>query len=147
MRWTYIILHHTASDIGNLAYYRQLHKARWGDIAYHILINNGSYNSTMGEIEYSKTWERRAPHTSTISTHYNYFGIAIAIVGNFETHPMAPLQEETLVKLLINLAQQYKINPDNIIGHNELQNTKCPGEYIDLTVIREKIRNNLKPQY
>ncbi len=144
MRWRYIIIHHTASDVGNLAFYRKQHKARWGDLAYHILIENGSLDTARGQIEYSQRWHKRQYNASTKKTYLNYFGIAVALVGNFENHPVPTIQAQTLVKLLLRLSDKYNIPPSRIIGHGEVQNTKCPGKYIQISELRELIAKKRK---
>jgi hypothetical protein len=67
MRWRYIIIHHTASDTGNMEYYRTLHmrERNWPDIAYHFVVDNGSYNTSVGQIEESDLWKTRKPNLST----------------------------------------------------------------------------------
>lgn len=143
MRWRYIVIHHTAADIGNLEFYRKLHQSRWGELAYHIIINNGSDNTAAGQIEYSKGWRERKNHYSTRKSYLNYFGIAIALVGDFDKHPMPSIQKQIFIRLLINLAREYSIPPERIIGHREVQNTKCPGRYIDMVEVRSLVAKSL----
>ena len=143
MRWRYIIIHHTAADIGNLEFYRKQHQKRWGDLAYHIIINNGSDNTAVGQIEYSEGWRQRKHHYSTRKSYLNYFGIALALVGDFESHSMPPVQKQIFIRLLTNLAREYGIPPERIIGHREVQNTKCPGKHISMVKIRALVAKNL----
>jgi hypothetical protein len=144
-RWRYILIHHTASDIGNLDYYKKFHVEQrgWSDIAYHFIVNNGSMNTTVGEIEESTLWKERRPNLSTRRWYANYFGIAVVLVGNFERHPPPPLQQEALITLLTNLARRYDIPSERIVGHREIQNTACPGKYMDMNEIRKLVANNL----
>ncbi len=144
-RWRYIIIHHTASDSGNLEYYRKLHveKRGWPDIAYHFLINNGSYNSGVGQVETSTLWTERQINYSTKVSYINYFGIAIALVGNFEDHPPPRLQKEALILLVTRLARDYDIPPERIIGHREIWATACPGKHLRLDEIRAAVARNL----
>ena len=142
-RWRFIVIHHTASDIGNLQYYRNLHEKRWGELAYHILINNGSSNTTEGQIEYSNLWLNRSHHFSTKNTYLNYFGIAIVLVGDFEKHVVPQVQKETLIKLLANLSREFSIPVDRIIGHREVSNTKCPGFFLNMIEIRHLVTNQI----
>ncbi len=143
MRWRYIILHHTASDIGNLEFYRKLHTKRWGDLAYHIVINNGSEGTAAGQIEFSERWTKREYHYSTKKSYLNYFGIAIALVGDFESHSVPTVQKQILIRFLVNLSREYDIPPERIIGHREVQNTKCPGKYINMVNIRSLVKKQL----
>ena len=142
MRWRYIVVHHTASDVGNLDYYRTIHMREhdWPDIAYHFVINNGSYNTSVGQIEESDLWKNRSPQYSTKITYLNYFGIAIVLVGNFEEHPVPPLQREALLNLLVRLSDRYGIPPERIVGHREVWPTACPGKYLNMAEIRDEVR-------
>ena len=146
MRWRYILIHHTASDIGNMDYYRKFHveKRGWSDIAYHFVVNNGSMNTTIGEIEESELWKERKPNLSSRSWYANYFGIAVVLVGNFERHPPPALQQEALIKLLTNLALRYESPPERIVGHREIQNTACPGKHIEMNRVRAAVAENLR---
>ncbi|MBI39281.1 MAG: hypothetical protein CMF59_06755 [Leptospiraceae bacterium] len=141
MRWRFIVVHHTAGDSGNLEYYRALHKKKhgWPDIAYHFLINNGSMNTSIGQIEVSGLWEQRTLNYSTKISYVNYLGIAVALVGNFENHDVHPLQYEALIQLLANLSMRYSIPPERIVGHGELQNTQCPGKHLDMSRVRKDV--------
>ena len=148
MRFRYIVIHHTASDIGNLDYYRRLHmKERgWPDIAYHFVINNGSYNTAMGQVEQSSLWENRSINYSTKVSYVNYFGIAVALIGNFENHSVPALQWESLVNLITMLSKKYNIPPERIIAHRELWETACPGKHFDIVRLRAEVRKNIDGQ-
>ncbi|MFN3605041.1 MAG: N-acetylmuramoyl-L-alanine amidase [Leptonema sp. (in: bacteria)] len=140
-RWRYIVIHHTASDIGNLEYYKKLHQEErgWDDIAYHFIINNGSFNTIPGQIEESELWKKRKSGYSTKNWLVNTFGIAIVVVGNLENHPPLLPQYESLINLAFQLSEKYKIPPDKIFGHREIQNTKCPGKHLNVAKIRKEI--------
>jgi N-acetyl-anhydromuramyl-L-alanine amidase AmpD len=140
-RWRFIVVHHTAGTTGNLDYIRELHmrKNGWPDIAYHFLINNGSMNTSIGQIQVSGLWEKRSLNYSTKISYVNYLGIAVALVGNFEEHKVHPLQHEALINLLTNLSIQYNVPPEKIIGHNELQNTQCPGKHLNMNEVRRDV--------
>lgn len=145
-RWRYIVIHHTASDYGNLEYYKKLHQEEkgWEDIAYHFIINNGTFQTIPGQIEESNLWKKKKSGYSTKNWLVNNFGIAIVIVGNLEEHPPLPQQYESLLNLILLLAKKYNIPPERIFGHREIQNTKCPGKYLNMAKIRKEIQNRLK---
>lgn len=145
-RWRYIVVHHTASDAGNLEYYRRMHQEErgWPDIAYHFVVNNGASNTVPGQIEESNLWKNRSPGYSTRNTYINTVGIAVVMVGNLERHPPAALQYQSLVSLLVTLAREYYIPPERIIGHRELQHTKCPGKHLDMNRLRADVRRELE---
>ncbi len=144
MRWRYIVLHHTAAERGSLEFYRKQHKKKWGDLAYHIMVNNGSDGTAPGQIQYSERWHKKQPHYSTQHTYLNYFGIAVALVGNFEKHAIPKLQKESLLQLLVNLSREYYIPTERIIGHREVQNTKCPGRHINMVELRSLLKEKLR---
>lgn len=145
-RWRYIVVHHTAYDYGNLEYYKKIHQEEkgWDDIAYHFIINNGTFQTIPGQIEESDLWKKKKSGYSTKNWLVNTFGIAIVIVGNLENHPPLPQQYESLLNLILFLAKKYKIPPERIFGHREIQNTKCPGKYLNMAKIRIEIQNRLK---
>jgi len=145
LRFRYIVVHHTASDVGNMEYYRRLHiqEHGWPDIAYHFIINNGSANTAAGQVEESDLWKHRSINYSTQVSYVNYFGIAIVLVGNFELHPVPPLQWESLVNLVTHLARKYHIPPERIVGHREISETACPGKYFRISELRHEVELNL----
>jgi len=116
----------------------------WPDIAYHFLVNNGSYNTAMGQIEQSNLWDNKSINYSTKVSYVNYFGIAVAIVGNFERHSVPALQWESIVNLTTMLSQEYGIPPERIIAHRELWETACPGKNFDIVKLRSEVRKNLE---
>ncbi|MCB1323697.1 MAG: N-acetylmuramoyl-L-alanine amidase [Spirochaetales bacterium] len=148
MRWRWIVVHHTASDIGNMEYYRRLHMEErgWSDIAYHFIINNGTHNTAVGQVEESNLWHDRSGNFSTRNWYVNTFGIAIVLVGNFEEHDVPPVQKEALVKLIAVLADRYNIPVERIIGHREMQNTRCPGRHLNMAEIRLLVYDQLRQE-
>jgi len=144
-RWRYIVIHHTASDFGNLEYYKRLHQKErgWDDIAYHFVINNGSFETIPGQIEESNLWKKRKSGYSTKNWLVNTFGIAIVLVGNLENHPPLPQQYESLINLVTNLSKKYNIPPERIFGHREIQNTNCPGKFLNMAKFRLEIKKRL----
>ena len=147
-RWRLIVIHHTASDHGNLAYIRKLHMTErgWSDIAYHFVVNNGSMNTTPGQVEVSDLWRNRLANFSTRIAYANQFGIAVALVGNFQNHPMPELQKQALVRLLANLAKAHRIPTERIVRHKDLQTTACPGRHVDLREIRLGVQELLQKE-
>lgn len=145
MRWRYIVVHHTASDFGNLEFYRQMHveERGWPDIAYHFVINNGSFNTAVGEIEESNLWITRSHSYSTKRSYINYFGISVVMVGNFERHGVPQRQREALIALLVKLAQEYEIPPERIVGHREIWETACPGKHLNMVDVRNDVAKRL----
>ncbi|RMG68813.1 MAG: N-acetylmuramoyl-L-alanine amidase, partial [Bacteroidetes bacterium] len=143
-RWRWIIVHHTGSDTGDLAAIRKLHRQKgWKEAAYHFIINNGSRGTVAGQVQVTDRWKNRGNAGSTRRSYVNTFGIAVVLVGNLERHPPPLQQREALLNLLTRLARKYGIPPERIRGHGELQNTKCPGRYLDMPRIRREIQRRL----
>lgn len=140
-RWNWIVVHHTASDFGNLAYFRDLHQREkgWPDIAYHFLINNGTAGTAAGQVEESNLWHDRDGGYSTKVHEVNQFGIAIVLVGNFEKHSVPDQQMEALLHLILRLKREHGIPLDHIVGHRELWATACPGKHLNMSEVRAKI--------
>ncbi len=145
MRWRYIVIHHTASDYGSLEYYRKLHMQErgWPDVAYHFIVNNGSDDTTVGQVQESEIWQSRSHHYSTKNSFVNYFGIAVVLVGNFENHSVPAVQHEALLNLTVRLSREYGIPPERIIGHREIWATACPGHRLNMAEFREDVKTAL----
>ena len=145
-RWQTIVVHHTASSIGNLEYIKKIHQKKhgWPDIGYHFVINNGSLNTTVGQIEESNLWKTQSAHFSTKIRRVNQHGIAVVLVGHFDNRPVPTLQYEALVNLLVDLIRQYDIPVKDIIGHNDLQNTACPGRHLNIPELRRRVQSALE---
>jgi N-acetylmuramoyl-L-alanine amidase len=144
-RWQYIIVHHTASSVGNLEYIKRIHieERGWSDAAYHFVINNGSMGTKPGEIEISDRWKKRLWNTSTQNVRMNTYSIAVVLVGNFERRRIPFKQKQALINLLVNLSKEYDIPPERIIGHRDVNQTACPGRYVDLEEVRNLVRKSL----
>lgn len=140
------MVHHSASDRGDLAYIQRLHQKErgWSDIAYHFVVNNGSMNTTPGQIEVTDLWKKRAGNFSTRVPYANQFGIAVVMVGNFQNHPIPSLQKQALVRLLANLSREHNIPVERIVRHRDLQTTACPGRYVDMREIRSLVKTALE---
>lgn len=108
-------------------------KVAWADIPYHYYID---LNGAVGE-------GREAKFTGDSNTDYDLNGhLGIVLEGNFEEDPPTPEQIEALVGLLTDLAKRYRINWDQIEGHNHYAPTACPGKY--LTALLPDIRKDVE---
>ncbi|MDP2981504.1 MAG: LysM peptidoglycan-binding domain-containing protein, partial [Candidatus Omnitrophota bacterium] len=56
--WKYIIIHHSATDVGNaLSFdYIHSHKRLWKGLGFHFVIDNGTGDTKNGHIEVSPRW-------------------------------------------------------------------------------------------
>ena len=136
--WSYIVLHHSATTGGNARRFERNHIARdLGSLAYHFVIGNG-HGSGDGQIEISDNWVRQLPCNHAGDAERNSDGIAICLVGDFEENDDGPTGEQmaALVGLIRYLVYRFDIDPDHVIGHNQVKNTRCPGRHFPLERVR-----------
>jgi N-acetylmuramoyl-L-alanine amidase len=141
--WKYIVIHHTATDVGKAYSIHRTHLDRgfWNGLGYHFLIDNGTLGKGDGQIEVAPRWIKQQSGAHCNSGGMNEKGIGIALVGNFNEEPPTPGQLQALTYLLKTLSQYYHIPATNIIGHRDAPgaNTECPGRRLPLTNIRQSV--------
>ncbi len=142
-QWHYIILHHTATDMGNAKTINLAHGARgfWNGLGYHFLIDNGTLGKGDGQIEMSPRWIRQQEGAHCKADGMNDKSIGIALVGNFNNESPTPNQMQSLMFLLRILCNYYHIPSPCIMGHREVPGaaTECPGSRFPLAEIRRSL--------
>lgn len=138
----YIVLHHSATEEGNVKSFREYHmqKLGFGDIGYHFVIGNGR-GAGDGEIQEGRPVLMTGAH----APGRNEDSIGICLVGNFTKNKPTNLQIETLNKLLKDLLRQYAIKPERVLGHKEVSATDCPGS-LDVVAIRALLTKSPPPK-
>lgn len=130
--WRYIVIHHTATDIGNASLIHSNHQKRgfWNGLGYHFLIDNGSLGKGDGQIEVAPRWIKQKEGAHCKVGNMNEQGIGIALVGDFNQALPTPRQMESLARLVRELVHYYHIPPSHILGHGDVPgaNTDCPGK-------------------
>jgi hypothetical protein len=131
--WRWIVVHHSATDVGSAAAFDLFHRAKrgWDELGYHFVIGNGG-GVTDGLVEIGSRWPKQkwGAHCRVgDNEEYNYFGIGICLVGNFETHRPSEAQMAALARLVDYLSAKYGIDEAHIIGHSHVGDTRCPGRY------------------
>ncbi len=126
-----VVIHHSATETGNAAYFRVLHRIvnKWNDIGYHYVIGNGTLSGD-GEIEVG----RSLPFTGAHARGGNEDSIGICLVGNFNnTDPTAP-QLGSLSTLLQELTVKYAIKKEFVVLHRNISGsfTECPGKNLTI---------------
>lgn len=153
-RWRYIVIHHTASDIGSLADIHKWHLDNgWENgCGYDFIIGNGTHSGD-GQIEVGPRWrkqivgahtrlsEKLAARKGIDSNHYNEHGIGIVLVGNFDHDRPSPAQMASLDKLVRFLMREANIPSDRVIGHGDVDQTDCPGRYLSIPRLRARLKN------
>jgi len=139
-RWKYIVVHHSAGSYGNIDFLQKVHRERQASdpidaIPYHYIVGNGN-GMGMGEVD--SDWRQKynlwGAHVSAKNRDYNFRGIGICLIGNFENNPVPPEQYTALVNLTKRLMRKYGISAQNVHGHGLIkgQSTQCPGQYFPI---------------
>jgi hypothetical protein len=136
--WKWIVIHHSATPAGSMAFFDKEHKAKgWDGIGYHFVIGNGT-DTADGQIEVTPRWplQKWGAHAKTVDNRFNEHGIGICLVGNFDVERPSPKQMQSLSRLVAHLSQTYRISPQNVVGHRDTKPTDCPGRFVNLAPIR-----------
>ncbi|MCK4993771.1 MAG: N-acetylmuramoyl-L-alanine amidase [Candidatus Omnitrophica bacterium] len=131
-KWKYIIIHHSATDVGSALGFHRHHKTRGFDngLGYHFVIDNGTRGKKTGHIEISPRWTKQQNGAHCKAGKMNYRAIGVCLVGNFSKGRVSKEQMNSLIYLLNRLRKYYKIPKKNILGHGQVQGarTECPGK-------------------
>jgi len=142
-RWKYIIVHHTAADVGNARMIDVQHRERgfWNGLGYHFLIDNGTYGKSDGQIEVGPRWVKQEVGAHTKADDMNEKAIGVSLVGNFSQDLPSETQMASLVFLVKTLRDYYHIPNQNIIGHRDVPgaSTECPGLRFPWTEFKQKL--------
>ena len=129
--WRWIVIHHSATDAGSAAAFDNFHRngRHWDELGYHFVIGNGG-GAGDGAVEVGSRWPKQkwGAHCCVgDNEEYNYFGIGICLVGNFERYRPSEAQMQSLARLVGYLSARYTIDESHIIGHGSVGDTRCPG--------------------
>jgi len=129
-KWSYIVIHHTATDEGNAYSIDQIHHKRgfWNGMGYHFLIDNGTLGKAPGQTEVGPRWIKQKNGAHCNVEGMNEKGIGIAVVGNYSEEHLSEAVLDSLVYLVKILQQHYDIPRERVIGHRDVKNTECPGK-------------------
>jgi N-acetylmuramoyl-L-alanine amidase len=140
-QWKYIIVHHTATDMGKALQVDRAHHDRgfWNGIGYHFIIDNGTMGKGDGQIEVSPRWIKQQVGAHCKAGGMNDKGIGVALVGNFNEDQPTPNQIQSLTYLIKTLSQYYNINSNSVIGHRDVEgaSTDCPGKRFPWSNVRQ----------
>lgn len=124
-----IIIHCSDSEFGNANRLRSKHIDKgYSTIGYHFVINNGKvYGSDEIGTHVADGFIETCRPVSMVGSHLkgeNIDSIGICLIGNklFTANQM-----DSLESLLKSLMLVHKIEPKNVLGHNELDKySHCP---------------------
>jgi N-acetyl-anhydromuramyl-L-alanine amidase AmpD len=152
--WKYIVIHHSATDSGSAKAFHKYHTDNgWGGLCYHFIIGNG--NGTLdGAVETGFRWKQQiaGTHCTVKAWEYNFFGIGICLVGNFEKAKPTEKQMESLLTLVARLMKKHNIPLNQVIGHKEVpydddpsrfEATVCPGKLFPMNEFKKRLRQHI----
>lgn len=129
--WQMIVIHHSATKVGNAAAFDAAHRARGmiNGLAYHFVIDNGSDDMPDGFIETGPRWIKQLYGGHSRQAYVNEHGIGICLVGDFSRSQPTAKQLDSLVLLIRGLQEQFHIPDDHVFGHGEVigEYSECPG--------------------
>jgi N-acetylmuramoyl-L-alanine amidase len=142
--WRWIVIHHSATDAGSAAAFDAFHRngRRWDELGYHFVIGNGG-GSGDGLVEVGSRWPKQkwGAHCRVgDNEEYNYFGIGICLVGNFDKRRPSEAQMQSLARLVAYLAARYKIDECHTIGHGSVGDTRCPGRSFPMNDLMTRVQ-------
>jgi hypothetical protein len=152
--WSAIIIHHSASDKGNAAYFDKEHKSRlddagdaWIGVGYDFVIGNGTLSGD-GEVEPTFRWQQQlvGAHCKTADNWANTYGIGIVLVGNFDYSLPTNRQMKSLTKLVWYLKNRYNIPTEDIYGHGSTPGTHatdCPGKLFPMAKFKQQLSSDI----
>ncbi|MCP4651891.1 MAG: LysM peptidoglycan-binding domain-containing protein [Candidatus Omnitrophica bacterium] len=144
-KWKYIIIHHSATDVGNALAFHGYHHRRGFEngLGYHFVVSNGTKGKEDGQIEVSPRWTKQQNGAHCKAANMNNKAIGVCLVGNFSDGRVSQDQMESLVYLVDRLRRYYKVPLKNIMGHGRVHGaqTECPGKKFPWTKFITGLKN------
>lgn len=141
-RWRYIVIHHSATDTGNIQTMDQYHRQRGMEngLAYHFVIGNGR-GMPDGQIAIGRRWRTQIKGGHLASDPLNEISIGICLVGNFERSRPTPAQMRSLYALIGYLMQRTRNSAAAVRTHRQINTkpTECPGRNFPTRAMLENL--------
>ena len=141
-KWKYIIIHHSATEIGNAEIFNMAHKNRgWQEVGYDFVVDNSTSGKADGQIETGPRWTKQIDGAHCKASFMNEKGIGICLVGNFSKGKPTAAQMSSLVHLVNILRKYYNIPKSRILGHGQVSGakTECPGKLFPWKEFRSRL--------
>lgn len=144
-RWRYIVIHHSATEVGNAELFDKGHRKRgfWNGLGYHFVIDNGTGGTPDGQIEIGHRWNHQMDGAHCNADNMNQIGIGICLVGNFDNDHVSQRQYDSLVWLVRQLQAKYQVPPSRVLRHNDVPGKKgktdCPGKRFPWSAFKKQI--------
>lgn len=148
--WKWILIHHSATNAGDSQSFdaSHVHDRGWDGIGYHFVIGNGRH-MPLGRIDATFRWLHQMHGAHAGVDAYNQEGIGICLVGDFNRDAPDIFQEQRLVELCVMLLKHIpSLSINAIIGHRDVPGkaTACPGQYLNMDGLRQRIQAALTKQ-
>ena len=141
--WYWVVLHHTATDGGDVAAIHRAHRRRrdaagnpWRGIGYHFLIGNGA-GMPDGAVEPTFRWRGQLSGAHAGRRDENARGVGVCLVGDFRDADPTPAQLASARRLIAFLRDRYGIPADRVVPHGAITVTACPGERLTVETLLE----------
>ncbi len=131
-RWKYIVIHHSATDVGSAKgmdeYHRRERHMEHG-LAYHFVIGNGRGMGD-GEIAVGRRWTKQLHGGHLRSESQNDKALGICLVGNFDKRTPTTRQMGSLRALVRVLLKRCGLSTSRVKTHQQINviHTRCPGK-------------------
>lgn len=122
-----IVIHHDATEGDKIRIFNHANyhiDKGWPEIGYTYYIDKTGQLYQLNQLDIA------CNHTEG----HNITGIGICLQGNFDIETPTEAQTEKLESLIYYLIFRYGVK--KIYGHNELNNTSCPGRNFNITDIK-----------
>jgi hypothetical protein len=143
-RWRYIIIHHSATEVGNAELFDKGHRRRgfWNGLGYHFVITNGKGTTVDGQIETGHRWIHQMDGAHCNAMGMNEKGVGICLVGNFDNEHVSKQQLASLIWLVRTLQAKYRIPTERVLRHRDVPGkygTHCPGNGFPWSHVRKQL--------
>ena len=136
-RYSDIVIHHTASSQGDFNTVNRGHLRKYGGMAYHLLLSNGTGEAPLGHLQSGWRYRSMIFSLATRNKSCNLRAIHLVVVGNYEDEALPVNMKVALTSAIRAIQVRYRIPEDRIRLHRECSATVCPGKYITV----EKVMN------
>lgn len=137
-----IVIHHTAGpNTDDLSQEHAEELARsiqrfhmesqgWSDSGQHFTVSRGGsvLEGRVGSLDASRTGSEFVQGSHAYGA--NDASVGIENEGTYNTEEMPAAQWDALVALTAWLCTQHRVQPSGIVGHRDVTNTDCPGDWL-----------------
>jgi len=148
--WRSIVLHHSATQQGDIASIDAAHKRRtdaggkpWLGIGYHFVIGNG-HGMADGEVQPTFRWRQQLAGAHAGNRTQNETGIGVCLIGDFNRNPPSDRQLTAAHRLVGQLMKANRLSPRDVRRHGDLRATDCPGRQFPWNKFIDTLNSNVQ---